>query len=186
MKSQNSIRSNVLIALFTSLTAVGAYIAVPVGPVPVVLQNFFVLLAGVLLGKSRGFAVVATYLILGALGLPIFHNGTGGLGIIFGPTGGYLLGYLPAVYLTGLIVERNKKSVWFLLSGLFAGAAVVYIVGVPWLKVSLKLSWVKALSVGLLPFILPDILKIAAIIPLARWLHPVIDTFLLTEANTEK
>lgn len=103
-----SVRSTVFAALFTALISVGAYLSIPVGPVPIVLQNFFVLLAGTMLGSSAGFSVVVTYLILGAIGLPVFHSGTGGIGIIMGPTGGYLLGYLPAVYITGLISEKER------------------------------------------------------------------------------
>ncbi len=181
MREASSIRSTVLISLFTALTAIGAYLAIPVGPVPIVLQNFFVLLAGILLGKSRGAAVVTTYLILGAIGLPVFHSGTGGLGILFGPTGGYLFGYLPAVYVTGLLSERKKGSFLTLASALIAGTLVIYGVGVPWLKIILKVSWIKAVSVGLIPFIPGDILKIIAAIPIVRWIHPVVEAFLYTE-----
>ena len=182
MHAQSSIRSTVFISLFTALTAVGAYLAVPVGPVPIVLQNFFVLLAGVLLGKKRGLAVVTTYLFLGAAGLPIFHSGTGGIGVLAGPTGGYLLGYLPAVYVTGYIAEQ-KNTLMLTFSALIAGVLIVYIVGVPWLKIVLKLSWVKAFSAGFIPFIIGDALKIAVAIPIIKWLRPSVDTFLQLESH---
>ncbi len=180
MHAQSSIRSTVFISLFTALTAVGAYLAVPVGPVPIVLQNFFVLLAGVLLGKKRGFAVVTTYLFLGAAGLPVFHSGTGGFGVISGPTGGYLLGYLPAVYVTGYIAEQGR-SLGFTFTALLAGALVVYIIGIPWLKIVMKLTWIKAFSAGFIPFIIGDALKIAVAIPIIKWLRPPVDAFLQSE-----
>ena len=171
----NSIRSTVFIALFTALISVGAYIAIPAGPVPIVLQNFFVLLTGTLLGGYKGLSVVITYLILGAAGLPVFHSGTGGIGIILGPTGGYLLGYIPAVYLTGIISGKGKGKTLSVFLGALTGAAVVYLTGVPWLKFVLKMSWGKAVSAGLLPFILGDAVKVAAVVPVTRWLKPVMD-----------
>ncbi len=183
MKEQPSIRATVLISLFTALTAVGAYIAVPVGPVPIVLQNFFVLLAGVLLGKTRGLAVVATYLFLGAVGLPVFHSGTGGPGILFGPTGGYLIGYLPAVYLTGAVASSGRNSLLRTLSALVAGTVMIYAAGVPWLKIVLKISWKQAVSAGFLPFVIGDTLKIAAALPIVQWLQPVVDAFLRPEEH---
>ena len=174
-----SVRPTVFIALFTALIAVGAYIAVPIGPVPIVLQNFFVLLAGTLLGSRKGLSVVVTYLLLGAVGLPVFHNGTGGMGIILGPTGGYLIGYIPAVVLTGLISKRKgggkSSSALLILSGALSGAVVVYLFGVPWLKYTLEMSWGKSLSAGMIPFLIGDAIKVAAVVPITRWLKPVID-----------
>ncbi|MDQ1330177.1 MAG: biotin transport system substrate-specific component, partial [Thermodesulfobacteriota bacterium] len=88
-------------SLLAALTAVGAYIAIPVGPVPIVLQSLFILLAGLLLGSTWGVAGVGIYLLAGAFGLPVFAGGAGGIGRFLGPTGGYLLGFLPAVYIIG-------------------------------------------------------------------------------------
>lgn len=93
-------------ALFASLMAAGAAIAIPIGPVPIVLQNLFVLLAGLLLGGKWGAASVGIYLLAGALGMPVFSGGTGGIGRFAGPTGGYLIGFLPAVYIVGKTVEK--------------------------------------------------------------------------------
>lgn len=173
--SHNSTRSTVFIAMFTALISVGAYIAIPAGPVPIVLQNFFVLLTGTLLGGYRGLSVVSTYLILGAAGLPVFHNGTGGIGIILGPTGGYLLGYIPAVFLTGIISGKEGGKPLFIALGALSGAVVVYAIGVPWLKFVLRMPWRKAVSAGLLPFIAGDVIKVAAIVPVTKWLKPVMD-----------
>ena len=81
-------------ALFAALTAVGAYMALPIGPVPVVMQNLFVFLAGLILGGRWGLASVGIYLLAGAVGMPVFAGGTGGVGRFFGPTGGYLIGWI--------------------------------------------------------------------------------------------
>ncbi|RLC01276.1 MAG: biotin transporter BioY, partial [Deltaproteobacteria bacterium] len=86
------LRMTVYASLFAALIAAGAYISVPIGPVPIVLQNLFVFLAGLLLGSKWGLACVGVYLLAGACGLPVFAGGTGGIARFAGPTGGYLLG----------------------------------------------------------------------------------------------
>jgi biotin transport system substrate-specific component len=148
-------------ALFVALIAMGAFIIIPIGPVPIVLQNLFVLLAGLVLGPFWGLACIAIYLLMGVAGLPVFSGGTAGIGRIFGPTGGYLLGYLPAVVVTGTISQWFNHTRAGRVAALAAGALVVYGAGVPWLKVVLNLSWSKALAVGMYPFLLGDSLKIA-------------------------
>ena len=92
-------------AAFTALITVGAYLSFPLpgSPVPVVVQNFFVIVAGMLLGPRHGVAAVAVYLVLGAVGFPVFSGGSGGVAHLVGPTGGYLLGYLPAVFVSGAL-----------------------------------------------------------------------------------
>ena len=100
-------------ALMAALMAVGAFLAVPIGPVPIVLQNLFVFLAGLLLGPKWGTAGVAIYLFAGTLGLPVFAGGTGGIARFAGHTGGYLLGFLPAVLAIGLISKKGKETIVF-------------------------------------------------------------------------
>ena len=107
MDSSNQLRMMVYASLFAALTAVGAFLAIPIGPVPIVLQNMFVYLAGLLLGGRWGLASVGVYLLAGACGLPVFAGGLGGISRLIGPTGGYLIGYLPAVFLNG---KNSQKS----------------------------------------------------------------------------
>ncbi|MCP4718315.1 MAG: biotin transporter BioY, partial [Desulfobacteraceae bacterium] len=97
MNNTNQLKMTVYTALFVALIAMGAFIAIPIGPVPIVLQNMFVLLAGIILGPVWGLACVGIYLLIGLAGLPVFAGGTSGIGKLFGPTGGYLIAYLPAV-----------------------------------------------------------------------------------------
>lgn len=147
-------------ALFTALVVVGAYLKIPVGPVPIVLANFFVILAGAVLGTRWAAASIGLYLLLGALGLPVFAGG-GGLAYLTGPTGGFLLGYLPAAALSGFLTHRKTRNSFTDLLGLVAGALCIYLFGVPWLKHALEMSWPESLAAGMLPFLLGDAIKVA-------------------------
>ena len=175
----------VLASLMAALIAVGAYIHIPIplGPVPIVLQNLFVLLAGLLLGSRWGLASVGIYLLVGAIGLPVFVGGKGGLAHFLGPTGGYLLGFAACALVTGYVADtlRNHASSKTLrshaLSDVFAvtlGSIVVYLFGVPWLKAVTAMSWERALLVGMLPFLLGDAIKAAAAVLLARAIRPML------------
>lgn len=181
-ETPSQLRMTAYSSLFAASIAVGAFIAIPVGPVPIVLQNMFVLLAGLLLGPKWGLASVAVYLLAGAVGLPVFAGGTGGLGRILGPTGGYLISYLPAVLVVGLISGKpglkssnlSKKRMIFDLTAMVCGSVIIYAGGVPWLKFVTAMTWGKALSLGMLPFLIGDALKILAAIPIAKALRPII------------
>ena len=176
MENQDQqLKRMVYAALMAALTAVGAYIAIPIGPVPIVLQNLFVMLAGLLLGGRWAAISIGVYLVAGAVGMPVFAGGTGGAGKFVGPTGGYLLGFLAAAYLIGVISERGRGRVVIDVLAMVAGTAIIYAFGVPWLKVITGMSLSKAASVGMLPFLIGDIVKIAAAIPIARTLRPMID-----------
>lgn len=162
-------------ALMAALTAAGAYIAIPVGPVPIVLQNLFIMLTGLLLGRHWGLISVCVYLVAGAIGLPVFAGGTGGIGKFVGPTGGYLLGFAAAAYLIGAISEKSKGKIILDILAMIAGSLVIYMFGVSWLKVVTGMSLSKAVSIGMLPFLPGDAVKIAAAIPIARTLRPIIE-----------
>lgn len=174
MDNTQQLKSMVYASLMAALIAVGAYIAIPIGPVPIVLQNLFVMLAGLLLGSRWGLISIAIYLLAGAIGLPVFAGGTGGIGKFLGPTGGYLVGFAAAAYLIGYISERSRGRILYDVCAMVAGTLVIYLVGVSWLKVVTGMSLTKALSVGMLPFLIGDALKIGAAIPIARAIRPLI------------
>ncbi|MBP1929303.1 biotin transport system substrate-specific component [Methanolinea mesophila] len=161
-------------AAFTGLIAVGAWISVPFFPVPLTFQTLFVLLAGAVM---RRYAVIpaSLYLLLGALNLPVFHNGTAGLGILLGPTGGYMVGFVPAALIVGLAYEQERKSIR--IAGLIGGSASIYAFGTVWLAFSAGLPLYEALVIGVIPFIPGDILKAYAAYLIAdrlerrRWPH---------------
>ena len=169
----NQLQMTVYSSLMAALIAVGAFIALPVGPVPIVLQNMFIMLAGLLLGAKWGLATVALYLLAGICGLPVFSGGGGGIGHLFGPTGGYLLGYLPSVWIIGFISARTN-SLLLRAMGLLTGAALVYLAGVSWLKIVTGMAFSKAIAVGMLPFLIGDGIKIIAALFIAKALQPVI------------
>ena len=170
-----SLRMTVYAALFAALTAVGAYMALPIGPVPVVMQNLFVFLAGLILGGRWGMASVGIYLLAGAIGMPVFAGGTGGIGRFLGPTGGYLIGYMPAVFIIGWVAGKTGQRPLGDILAMVCGTIVLYFCGLVWLKVLTGLAWPKAIAVGMLPFLLGDALKIAVAVPIARVLRPIID-----------
>lgn len=118
-----------LCGLFTALIAVGAFIKIPLGPIPFTLQTFFVVTAGMLLGSRRGAVSALVYMLLGLIGVPIFTEG-GGFGYVFKPTFGYIIGFIIGAFIAGLIVEKDEKPSFLrLLAAGFAGLAVIYAVG---------------------------------------------------------
>jgi len=174
MTSISQLRMMVFASLLAALMTVGAYISIPVGPVPIVLQNMFVFLAGLLLGSRWGLASVGVYLLAGACGLPVFAGGMGGIGRIVGPTGGYLIGYLPAVFMVGYISEKGAARISFDIIAMICGTFFLYAFGVTWLKILTGMTWSKTLAVGMLPFLIGDGLKIVAAAAIARAIRPII------------
>jgi len=146
-------------AAFIGLIALGSWISIPFIPVPFTLQTLFVLLAGAVM-KRKAVIPVVLYIILGALGLPLFHNGMAGIGVLLGPTGGYLIGFVFAALATGLAYERSSRSVH--IGGLALGTALIYLFGMAWLMYSLGMGAVPAFVAGVLPFIPGDAIKAGA------------------------
>ena len=135
-------------------------IVLPFSPVPITGQTIIVLLIGVLLGKKRAAAAVGLYLAQGAAGLPVFAGGKSGFAVLFGPTGGYLFGFLAAAYVVGCLTElRYDRSILYTAISLLIGNTIIYAFGLIWLVRFVGES--QVLSIGLYPFILGDIIKIA-------------------------
>jgi biotin transport system substrate-specific component len=147
------------------LIALGGWISIPFIPVPFTLQTLFVLLAGAVM-KRQAAIPVTLFIVLGALGLPLFHNGMAGPGVLLGPTGGYLIGFIFAALIVGLLYER--KSRFLHIGGLAAGTAIIYLFGVGWLMVSTGMGPVPAFMAGVLPFILGDLIKAGAAYAIAE------------------
>lgn len=171
-----NIRRMVFISLFTALIIVGGYISfpIPLSPVPIVLADFFAMFAGLILGASSGGTSVGLFLFLGALGLPVFAGGKSGLAVLFGPTGGFLFAYLISAIVVGLISHKGKSSLLKNLTALITGNIIIFSIGVPWLKLILKLQWGKALALGLLPFTPGAVIKIIIGLSLSQALHPLL------------
>lgn len=159
-------------ALLIYLTA-RASIPVPGTPVPVTLQNFGVLLVGGALGFRRGGIAALLYVALGVVGLPFFAEGRGGLQVLWGARGGYLLGFVIAAALVGRLAELGwDRRLGGAIGATALGTAVIYATGVPWLAVVTGLDPIAALQAGLMPFLALDIVKLlaaAAVFPAAWW-----------------
>ena len=151
---------------FSLLTAglAQARIPLPYTPVPLTGQTFAVLLAGAVLGARRGFASQATYLALGAMGLPVFAGGIGGFPHLLGPTGGYLWSFPIAAGLLGWLTERGAgRAVWKLVLALCASDLLILSCGATWLGILFRESASVALHWGFYPFIVSNLIKIAAV-----------------------
>ncbi len=158
---RNSLRGMVYASLFGALTALGAYMIIPLPPVPITLQTVFLGLAGTLLGGRLGALSQTVYLLLGIIGLPVFAGGKAGLGVLFGPTGGYLIGFVAAAFVIGkLTAMKVRPGFAWLCFSLVSGTAVLYGFGVLQLALVARLAPVKALAVGVLPFLPGDMIKI--------------------------
>ncbi|MBR1938875.1 MAG: biotin transporter BioY [Spirochaetales bacterium] len=164
--SRKNLISAILVSLFTGLIIAGTFIRIPLPPVPITLQTLFVLLSGMLLPLSLSVSSVVLYLILGAIGLPVFSSG-GGLALLTGPTAGFMFGWIPAVIVCGLMgkfeFKENKKLefAYLILTGMLANVAL-YVPGLLWLGISRHMTVSKTLAAGLFPFIIGDTIKLVA------------------------
>lgn len=154
-------RGMIVASVFGAVTAAGAYLMIPLPPVPITLQTFFLYLAAALLGGRLGALSQVVYLLIGIIGLPVFAGGKGGLGVLLGPTGGYLFGFVAGAYVTGRLAEvrRDRNPVWLSLS-MVSGTATIYLLGVLQLILVARFSIHQAIAVGVFPFLIGDALKI--------------------------
>jgi len=135
----------------------------PFTPVPLTVQNFAVLLVGLVLGSRRGFAALALYLAEGAIGLPFFNpTGPGGIAQLLGPTGGYLIAYPVVAFLAGWLWERGSRGFTRALLASVAAEIVLFAGGVSWLMVIAHAPFVQAAAFGLYPFLFAEIIKVMA------------------------
>ncbi|WP_245589060.1 biotin transporter BioY [Desulfatirhabdium butyrativorans] len=167
---RTSLKMGIFAALFASLMAAGAYIAIPIGPVPIVLQNLFVMLAALMLGARWATISVGIYLFAGAIGFPVFSGATGGIARFIGPTGGYLIGFLLNAFVSGIAVEKLGDRWMVHICGMVLGTSMLYMLGAGYLKWITAMSWEKAIAVGVLPFVIGDGFKIAAAAAIYRLL----------------
>lgn len=156
----------ILVGLFAALTAVGAFIQIPLGTVPITLQFLFTALSGVMLGGKLGAMSQLIYVVIGLFGIPVFAGGNGGLGVIFKPSFGYLVGFIIGAYVIGKIAEGGKRVGFArLFIASIAGIIVIYAVGVPYLYLIVRytigkdITLITALKTGFLVFIPGDLIK---------------------------
>jgi len=157
-------RTMTLAALFATMIAFLAQISIPLpfSPIPITGQILGVFLAGAILGKNTGTLAVLVYLLLGAVGLPVFARGGAGLAVFVGPSGGYLWGFVLGVYLLGLFLEKGKGEPGYLrlVAGMLLCLVVVYILGTLQLSYYLHLSLIEGFALGVVPYIPLDLAKL--------------------------
>jgi biotin transport system substrate-specific component len=169
MKSFFSIRETSYCAVFVAFITAGAYISFPIGPVPIVLQNFFILLASLFLKPRLMLLTIVVYLFAGLISLPVFSGGKSGIIHFLGPTGGFLLSYIPASFLASLFRHSIKFNFYFSSIGAsLIFIIVVYSIGVSWMIPTFGFN--KSVYFGLIPFIIPDVIKAAAAIAIDKTL----------------
>lgn len=174
MTQQNSLsntRNLVLCAVCAAITCILAPLSIPLaGGVPISLATFAVMLAGVLLGGSLGAISQLIYVLLGAVGLPVFAGWTGGLGNVLGMTGGFIIGYIPCAWLTGLIYHKfgyNAKKtmkIVYMIIGMIVGNVALYAFGTVWFMVVTGMGLQESLAACVIPFIPGNFIKMAAVI----------------------
>ncbi|NLL61688.1 MAG: biotin transporter BioY [Candidatus Atribacteria bacterium] len=158
-----TIHQMTLVSLFAALTIIGAFISIPIGLVPISLQNLFVFLSGMVLGSKLGALSQLIYVLLGAVGLPIFSGYKGGPGVLVGPTGGFLMGFVISAYIIGKLAEKltnAKTKIWCYFAIGLLGIFIIYITGVAQLLLITKVGLRKAILAGVLPFLPGDFLKL--------------------------
>ncbi len=149
----------VTIALMAALLCVVAPLAIPLsGGVPISLATLMVMLIGVVLKKKAVYSVLI-YLILGAVGLPVFSSYQSGFSVLFGPTGGYLIGYLPLAYIVGMVQERGLKRI----GSMILGNLCLYVIGTIWFMVVMDTGLLASLTMCVIPFLPGDIIKMIAV-----------------------
>ncbi len=175
-QSVSNIYGTVWTALLVALIAVGALTTVPFGPVPFTLQGLFIALAALVLGPARGAAAVILYIVIGIVGLPVFSGGSSGVAVFMGPTAGYLVGYVLLAAILGFGgtgwrgLEGGVPPLWRTVCLAVLAELVLFVCGALWLMRLLDIPMEKAFVVGVLPFLPPDALKIAAAIAAWRFL----------------
>ena len=162
----------VLVLAGAALVTILAQVVVPLQPVPITGQTLAVLLVGSTLGAVRGALSMVLYAVVGLVGLPVFSDGTHGVGVVFGATGGYIVGFILSAALVGWLAERQwDRKILKALATFAAGSLAVFAIGLPWLAVVLHLDLQQTLVAGFYPFLIGGVIKavIAALLLPAAW-----------------
>lgn len=156
----SSIQNNAAIALMTAIICIVGPLTLPIGPVPISLTPFTICISVYVLGKKRGTIACALYLLIGLIGLPVFSGYSAGPAVLFGPTGGYLIGYVVMSFISGHFIDRFSGGYAASFIGMVIGLAALYVIGTLWLSYSTQMSLAASFAAGVAPFILFDLLKI--------------------------
>lgn len=165
--------NSIQVALGVMLLFACSQIQIPLKPVPITLQTLAVMLVGLTYKPRQAFEVVFSYLLLGAVGAPVFAQFSGGYADLFGPTGGFLAGFLVAAPLTAWLFSKFTQKTWgTIFVSCAVGQTIIYILGVSWL--ANFIGFVPAIKAGVLPFILPGVVKTVILASIIRTLRGVL------------
>ena len=153
------LRSMILAAEFAALIAIFSQLTIPTGLIPLTGQTLAVGLAVTILGRRVGTYAILLYLLLGLIGLPVFTEMKAGVAVLFGPTGGYLIGFIFNGLITGAILEQKEFTYRWAVIGNVVGAMVTLAFGTAWLKLYGSTGWLQAFQGGFIPFIVPGVIK---------------------------
>lgn len=159
LKSGFTIRQIAIIGVMTAATCILAPFSIPIGPVPISLTNLVIYFSLYILGTRNAVISYLVYLLMGLIGVPVFSGFTSGPEKLFGPTGGYLVGFLPMAVIAGIFIEKFASSRMLCLTGMILGTIVCYAFGTAWLAVQAGLDVKAALFAGVIPFIPGDLIK---------------------------
>lgn len=158
-ENQSKLRKIIICAMFAAITAVLAQIEIPLPLVPISGQTLAVGLTATIIGSRLGAIAMVCYTIIGAAGVPVFAGFSGGAQVLIGPTGGYILGFILAAFVTGLILEKTRFTLAMALIANIVGMIITLLFGTIQLKLVLDLSWSAALVSGVYPFIVVGLIK---------------------------
>ncbi|MBP5091686.1 MAG: biotin transporter BioY [Bacilli bacterium] len=183
--NRQKIKNITLIGVFAALLCVVAPFSLPIGIVPISLATFMVYLLSAIFEPWIATGIIAVYIALGAMGLPVFAGVKGGLGVLFGPTGGFIWAYLLAALVESLLIYLFKDKKWMVPLSMLLGTLVIYGGGLAYFLIYMKgsYSFLKAIEVCVVPFLLGDGIKIAVATALSYVLRPI---YLKTSTNKNK
>ena len=185
---------SVFMAMYAAIICITGFISIPLGPIPLVLQNVVAISAGLVFGLPQGAAAVGMFLAVGTLGLPVFSGARSGIAVLNGPTGGFLIGYFVGAFIAGSIATKpkveekafSKDTLFRLARGAIAGLAFTYLIGVLNFRRVTGTSFSQALSLCIIPFIIPDIIKICIMVPIVARLRPVVARHIQKDQGEEE
>lgn len=158
-KEQIKLRSMIVTALFAAIIGVMAQLTIPLPLVPITGQTLAIGLAATILGSRFGTISVLLYLAIGSAGVPVFAEFSAGLSKLVGPTGGFLVGFIPAAFVIGLFMEKLGFTIKNAIIANIIGMLITLAFGTIWLKISFDLSWTAALASGFTPFLIVGVIK---------------------------
>lgn len=164
MKAQSKVYKLTTTALMAAIICILGSLSIPIGAVPISFSSLAIFLALYAIGMKFGTVSYAVYLLIGLCGVPVFSGFSGGPAKLFGPTGGYLIGFIFMAVISGWFIDRYTERKWMCFLGMLIGTVVLYSFGTAWLAYQAQLSFTAALAVGVLPFIPGDLIKIGIVI----------------------